>query len=771
MPRYDFKALSPQDFEELTRDLLQAEWLVPLEAFKTGRDNGIDLRYAKAGKAATIVQCKHFAGSSFAKLLTHLRGEELPKVVRLAPARYVVVTSLALSPPNKDQLVAAMRPFVKSPADILGLDDLNGLLARHSEVERRNFKLWLTSTEVITRILHNAEACQTEFEVDRVRRKLPLFVQNRAYPRARQILDEQRVVILSGVPGIGKTTLAEMLLFAHLDDGYEPVVVQTDVTEGKRLFRNDRRQVFYYDDFLGQTFLGDLRSYIGRNHDAALIGFMEMIRGTSDSRFILTTREHILQQAMQASERLHQSAAETYKCVLELGDYSFGQRARILYNHLYFSDLPFAYKEAILRDDFFLKIIKHNHFNPRLVEWLTTLSRLSCPPPETYCESISALLQSLERIWSHAFEAQISESARDLLVAVYSLGEWVDMQELEPAFEGIHMGASQRYNRPRDPSDFRDALHELDGSFLSYRAGRTRFLNPSIRDFMAGVLCGKPEIALNVILDAVRFKQMENIWSLALEPNGHALRQRLLSDPFIVREHAARLVNGPSLHWVSTPNGMRGYPIDTDEVRRLEKIIEWCETTMSTDFVNLARTYADQLVCQWNSDSVNFGAAIDTFSTMKESRWFLEHGGLTICRAVLDGLLSHVNEARANDWTRLLQLSEEAVDWTEDDERSLSAGLDYYRLVGIRDEQDQCDDVSEMAELKDTLAHLEQKYSLGLGPAIASLEEAILETEDSARHDDDEGGGFSHRISPPDADTMSENDVRGMFGGLLLLGD
>lgn len=48
MPRYDFRSLSSQDFEEPVRDLLQAAWNVALEAFKTGRDNGIDLRYAPA---------------------------------------------------------------------------------------------------------------------------------------------------------------------------------------------------------------------------------------------------------------------------------------------------------------------------------------------------------------------------------------------------------------------------------------------------------------------------------------------------------------------------------------------------------------------------------------------------------------------------------------------------------------------------------------------------------------------------------------------------
>jgi hypothetical protein len=48
MSRYTFTSLSPQDFEELVRDLLQVEWNVAIEAFKTGRDGGIDLRYASA---------------------------------------------------------------------------------------------------------------------------------------------------------------------------------------------------------------------------------------------------------------------------------------------------------------------------------------------------------------------------------------------------------------------------------------------------------------------------------------------------------------------------------------------------------------------------------------------------------------------------------------------------------------------------------------------------------------------------------------------------
>ena len=77
MAGHDLKQLSSRDFEELTRDLLQAEWKVTLEAFKIGRDQGIDLRHVSVDKGTTIVQCKHFATSGYTKLLSHLRVDPL----------------------------------------------------------------------------------------------------------------------------------------------------------------------------------------------------------------------------------------------------------------------------------------------------------------------------------------------------------------------------------------------------------------------------------------------------------------------------------------------------------------------------------------------------------------------------------------------------------------------------------------------------------------------------------------------------------------------
>src|SRR5882724_11861976 len=98
---YDLSVLSPADFEDLSRDLLQAEFGVRLEAFTIGRDGGTDLRYAVSPGKKWVVQCKHFVRSGWRKLFTHLK-EEASKVIRLAPERYIVTTSVGLTPANKE---------------------------------------------------------------------------------------------------------------------------------------------------------------------------------------------------------------------------------------------------------------------------------------------------------------------------------------------------------------------------------------------------------------------------------------------------------------------------------------------------------------------------------------------------------------------------------------------------------------------------------------------------------------------------------------------
>lgn len=48
------------------------------------------------------------------------------------------------------------------------------------------------------KILHNAEHTRTESEIEAILGKVKRYVQSDAYPRALNILDEEKFVIISG---------------------------------------------------------------------------------------------------------------------------------------------------------------------------------------------------------------------------------------------------------------------------------------------------------------------------------------------------------------------------------------------------------------------------------------------------------------------------------------------------------------------------------------------------------------------------------------------
>lgn len=525
MPDYDFHTLSPVDFEELTRDLLQASEGIVFQSFKVGRDRGVDLRYAADGENR-IVQCKHYRKSGYAALVRDLRTEVV-KIRRMdpQPTRYLLSTSVELSDANKEELAGILG--LRSTQDILSGNDLNNLLGLHSEVEVRHYKLWLASTAVLQRVLHNAAAMQTDFEFRRIGREVPRFVQTSAYSQAAEQLARDRVLVLSGLPGVGKSTIADFLVYEKLADGFQPVIARNGFEEARALYREGERQIFLYDDFLGATFLGEGGSAFVRNEDRAITDFLNVIADDGDKLLILTTREHILSEALETSERLRHSAIRDFRYVVRVGAYTAEQRARILYNHAYFNSLPLSYLDQLLASEFFLEIIEHAKFSPRIVEWLTTPRRVRSCRPEDYQHFAVRLLDDPTEIWRHAYEEQISHAARSALLALHSLNGRVSHGRLTEAFDVLHVARASRYGFTMAPDDFLRALRVLSGAFITILDDAVQFIDPSVRDLMNTILHDAPDNCLDILRGAVSMTQVSAIWDLAEMRDGEHIQFRM----------------------------------------------------------------------------------------------------------------------------------------------------------------------------------------------------------------------------------------------------
>ncbi|PWW00799.1 restriction endonuclease [Paenibacillus cellulosilyticus] len=481
MTNYDFTSLSSFDFEVLVRDILQKELsYITLESFKSGRDEGIDLRYSKDRKNEIIVQCKHYANSKFSDLINSLKNE-LPKIQKLKPKRYLIVTSLGLTPANKTTIINLCNPYIQDTGDIIGGTDLNNLLGKFPEIEKKHFKLWLSSEAVLSRVLHNDIYNITNIGIDNIKDKIKYYVQNQSFSNAKRILDDSNYCIIAGSPGIGKTTLAEMLILDYLAHGYGAFKISS-INDALKVYNPAIKQVFYFDDFLGQT---SLEQKLNINDDEILISFITRIRRTKNTKFILTTREYILNQAKMTYEKLSHSDFDHNKCIINLSDYTSFNKAEILYNHLYFSGMPKMNIEKIIENKNYLRIITHPNYSPRIIEWMT---KLNTTEDTKYVSTFLGHLDNPSKLWEHAFEYQITEDAQRILIVLSTLTDSVLINDLETAFNEYNKTNSRNSSN----TEFKKALRQLEGNFINIRKVSHEFIisysNPSIRDFIENYL-------------------------------------------------------------------------------------------------------------------------------------------------------------------------------------------------------------------------------------------------------------------------------------------
>lgn len=500
---FDYHRLSPTEFEALAADLAGALHGVRFERFCEGRDGGIDFRHKGDDGCVTIGQAKRYKTAT--QLLSKI-GDELPKLRRLQPNRYLLMTACALTPANKATLGTALSPWLHAD-HIYGQVELDDALARHPAVLRRHFKLWMGDAAQLNAVLHNA--LHQSVRITLAQRVWPLaqnFVPYDAVDRVQAHLLAHHYCLITGDPGIGKSALAAYTAALHVADNPTANVIwicDRRVDHALALLQPGERCFVVMDDFLGATFLSKELSRAFAQDLQALLGLARESSGRI--KVVFTTRDYVLEQA---NWRLDQATAGLDAMTLArvgLHGFNYRMRGEILFNQVSSYDFSAAQRAQWLQEDLHGDVLNHRYFNPRInLQLLNTMARQWPTAPKPW---VQRQLDDPRGLWLQPF-SDLSLPAQCLLYVLALTPDQISVDDLTPAFDAFYRALN---GQVAGSGALDAALLEVEPSFASSEMYCQtiwfRLRNGGVADLIQQEIAGRPLLATCLIDSLARFEQ------------------------------------------------------------------------------------------------------------------------------------------------------------------------------------------------------------------------------------------------------------------------
>ena len=749
--------LSAIDFEDLCRDLAKVETGMRFEAFGPGPDGGIDGRHAEAGKKI-ILQAKHYINSSFSDL-KKAATKEKSKIVKIKPSRYLFFTSHSLTVTKKNTLQSILGDLIQKPGDIWGRDDIDEALKRHPEIEKAHIKLWLSSTAVLEKLLHSGLEAFTQATKEEILDELRVYARNPSFDEALERLEKEKILIVSGPPGVGKTTLARMVSYFYIEQGWSFVAINSleDVFEK---IDDKKPTIFFFDDFLGRISL-DRQSLMQR--DSAFAMFVKRIRRSKNARFVLTTRAHIFEDARTISDYIDDEKIQLAKYLLDVGVYTRRIKSQILFNHLSVSELSQDHYKALLGGDWLKKIVDHKNYNPRVIASASS-DCLDEVEPKDYPAYIYNALEHPDLIWGKPFSA-LDMRCKNLLYAIYfgsEFGSEIDI--LRVNFENMHRAVCKFYSQATDPDDFENALRILESGFVNISGKSVSFVNPSLRDFLKAYLIQGQLLKL-LSENAMRADWAQNVWSHSkgvFSANKETLED--IASSFLL--YIGRIEQFPTMKKKNDGASNVSYPDDLCLTDRISFLLGLFEVSSHEKFISRAAEISQSnnlYVLSWR-DGRNF----------PEIFWHVKH--------FVPEDSPHGKTLLKECKRHVLKIVEDGVG--ADDLVSIMSAIDEYmedaEILEIQDAIDGAVDF-ELEETSDAISHLDSEQSLSeqlehieaLGRLTGRNIDAALQTVNERLYQfqepdySEERVNISSRSSGRATEVFSDDCMRSLFSTLL----
>lgn len=510
----NYANLNDVEFEHLCTDVMTKKLGTSLRRFASGRDGGIDLANTTFGHDI-VVQVKHYTKSDVSSLISTLQ-KEIVKVNNLRPNQYYVCCSKELTAARITQIYNMFSTYMESDKNVITLLEIDDFLTapKNIDILRKHYKLWLSSTGILETILTNDIFIDSEMLLANIENHVKFFVQTKVYDNSLDCLSKNRVLFITGDPGVGKTTTSKMLALYFSAQGFaiRYTTNGTDLSHLKQSLSQskDKKELILLDDCFGQAYFN-----MKETQGSELLSLIRYIHLSPNKILLLNSRVTIYQEArVRTPELVSSFENKEYRVnIIDVNQMTPSEKAKIYYNHLYFNQVDSNIWLQIKTDKKYRDIITHKNYNPRIIEFISNPLRFADSQHQSYNDFVMDSLNNPSNVWKDEYERKLTPVDRIFVSTLYSLTETTaEYQYVQRIF---NHRISTMPSVDVTINQFESSLLRLQDSFVKIVSKHGRkylsMTNPSINDYLKVKIAPNAPEYQDIINHSVSVTQLQQL--------------------------------------------------------------------------------------------------------------------------------------------------------------------------------------------------------------------------------------------------------------------